>query len=156
MAKWTALCLFLAMTPAFGQMKAQSPSGETEVRAALNNFLTAFDNLEWDKFRLAFVDDATVFYPRAMPDRADARAQFEAGFKKVFEQIRGDRTAAPYLHIEPKELQIKMLGNVAIITFHLDDRPGFLNRRTVVMTKTEAGWKIVHLHASEVATEMRR
>ncbi len=59
----------------------------------------------------------------------------------------------PYIDIQPKDLRIQVFGNTAIATFHLDDRDGagLLNRRTIVLNKTEAGWKIVHLHASEVA-----
>jgi len=29
-----------------------------------------------------------------------------------------------------------MLGDVAVATFHLDDRAGFANRRTVVLKRT--------------------
>lgn len=45
---------------------------------------------------------------------------------------------------------LRRFANVAISTFHLDDRTGFVNQRTIVLKKTNAGWKIVHLHASEV------
>lgn len=137
----TSFCL-----PAYGQ-----PASETEVRATLNNFIQAFDNLEWDAFRMAFDDNATVFYPRAFPQRANGRAEYEQTLKKVFEQIRGNKTKPPYMDIQPRELKIQMFRDVAIVTFHLDDRPGFLNRRTIVLHKTPAGWKIVHLHASEVS-----
>ena len=137
----TSFCL-----PAYGQ-----PASETEVRTTLSNFIQAFDNLEWDSFRKAFDDNATVFYPRAFPQRANGRAEYEQTFKKVFEQIRGSKTKPPYMVIQPRDLKIQMFGDVAIVTFHLDDRPGFLNRRTIVLQKTPAGWKIVHLHASEVS-----
>jgi len=56
------------------------------------------------------------------------------------------------MDIQPKDIKVQMLGDSAIVSFHLDDRPGLLNRRTIVLTKTNAGWKIVHLHASEVST----
>jgi ketosteroid isomerase-like protein len=125
-------------------------TAESEVRAALAQFVHAFDNLDWEGFRLAFDDDATVFYPRAHPGRATGRSEFELIFKQVFEQIRNGQTEPPYMDIQPKDLHVQLLGNVAIATFHLDDRPGFLNRRTIVLNKTKAGWKIVHLHASEV------
>ena len=62
-----------------------------------------------------------------------------------------EKSSAPYLDIQPRDLTIQMFGDVAIATFHLDDRPGFLNRRTLVLHKTNSGWKIVHLHASEVS-----
>jgi ketosteroid isomerase-like protein len=101
------------------------------------------NDLDWDSFRLAFD-------PRAFPDRASGRAEFEKTFKAVFEQIRDGKTAAPYMDIRPRGLRIQMIGKVAIATFHLDDRAGFINRRTLVLKKTKTGWKIVHLHASEV------
>jgi len=130
---------------------AHSQVADADVREALTHFIRAFDDLDWEQFRLAFDDNATVFYPRAMPERATGRSEFEKGFQTVFQQIRGNKTAAPYMDIQPRELRIQRFGDVAIATFHLDDRAGFLNRRTIVLNKTEKGWKIVHLHASEVS-----
>ncbi len=105
----------------------------------LSEFITAFDNLDWDKFRNAFADDATVFYPRDRANRANGRMEVEEYFKHVFEQIRAGRSKGPYMDIQPRELRIQVLGDVAIATFHLDDRPGFINRRTLVLRKTAAG-----------------
>jgi ketosteroid isomerase-like protein len=102
---------------------------ELQVREALTHFIRAFDDLDWDAFRLSFADDATVFYPRAVPERASGRAEFERTFKVVFGQIREGKATAPYMDIQPRGLQIQLLGNVAIVTFHLDDRIGFTNRR---------------------------
>ena len=50
-----------------------------ETREALTKFIRAFDDLDWEHFRLAFDDNATVFYPRAMPQRANGRAEW--GFR---------------------------------------------------------------------------
>jgi len=143
------LSLLLLLSSSFAQKP--SPLPETEVREVLAHFTRAFENLDWDGFRTAFDDDATVFYPRTFPERVRGRAAFEKKFKIVFEQIRGGKTVPPYMHIEPRGLAIQMLGETAIATFHLDDRAGFLNRRTLVLHKAGAGWKIVHLHASELA-----
>jgi len=144
-----ALLFFLVSHPLLAQTKP-TPA-ELEVRDGLAKFVYAFDNLDWEGFRLAFDDDATVFYPRAFPERANGRAEFEKTFKVVFEQIRNGRTAGPYMDIKPQDLKIQLFGNVAIATFHLDDMAGFVNRRTIVLNKAKAGWKIVHLHASEVS-----
>ena len=150
MIKHFAVVLTLLVVPAaFAQ--AQPGSAESQVRAALARFVQAFDDLDWETFRLAFDDNATVFYPRAFPERANGRAEFEKTFRTVFEQIRSGKTAAPYMDIQPREMKIQLFGNVAIATFHLDDRAGFVNRRTMVLNKSETGWKIVHLHASEVS-----
>jgi len=131
--------------------QSQTALVEPDVREALAKFIRAFDDLDWEHFRLAFDDNATVFYPRAMPQRANGRAEFEKQFKTVFQQIRDGKTAAPYMDIQPKEMRIQYFGDFAIATFHLDDMAGLLNRRTIVLNKTEKGWKIVHLHASEVS-----
>jgi len=47
------------------------------------------------------------------------------------------------MDIQPREMKIQLFGNLAIATFHLDDRAGFVNRRTIVLNKNEHGWKIV-------------
>jgi len=39
----------------------------------------------------------------------------------------------------------------ALLHFISNDRPGFLNRRTILLAKQKSSWKIIHLHASEVA-----
>jgi ketosteroid isomerase-like protein len=125
---------------------------EAEVRAALAKFVQAFDNLDWETFRASFADNATVFHPRQFARRVEGRAGVEETFKQVFVRIKGDKTSPPYMDLQPKDLQIQLAGDqVAIATFHLDDRPGFLNRRTIVLQKIERTWKIIHIHASEVA-----
>jgi ketosteroid isomerase-like protein len=60
------------------------------------------------------------------------------------------------MDIQPKGMKVQMFGDFAIATFHLDDRAGLVNRRTIVMTKTPAGWKIVHLHASELLSAAKQ
>jgi len=141
----------LVCVPRLTSAQAKPSSDEALVRHFLSDFITAFDNLDWEKFRASFADDATVFFPRGRPDRASGRDAVEEHFQRVFEQIRAGRTQGPYMDLRPRELQVTILGAVAVVTFHLDDRPGFINRRTLVLRKTSRGWKIVHLHASEVA-----
>lgn len=46
------------------------------------------------------------------------------------------------MDIKPRDLKIQLFGNMAIATFHLDDRAGILNRRTIVLKKANAGWKL--------------
>ena len=143
------LCFALAL-PALRAQDQTAPA-ERAVRETLAQFITAFDNLDWDGFRSAFADDATVFYPRGFPERANGRAEFEKNFKVVFEHIRQAKTATPFMDIQPRNLQLQIFGDIAIASFHLDDQIGFTNRRTIVLHRTERGWKIVHLHASEVS-----
>jgi len=154
MKQRSALVLILLSTVSI-VCYAGPPDSAAEVRKTLSDFIQAFDNLEWDHFCAAFSDDATVFYPREFPNRVDGRREFERTFQKVFDRIRAGRTQGPYMDIQPRDLRLQIAGNIAIVTFHLDDRPGFLNRRTIVLQKQPSGWKIIHLHASEVATQAR-
>jgi ketosteroid isomerase-like protein len=135
-----------------GSAWAQRRSGGIGPEATLHAFVQAFDNLDWERFRRFFADDATVFYPRGTAGRAHGRAEFEANFQQVFTQIRGNRKQPPFMDLQPHDLYIQRFGDIAIATFHLNDRPGVLNRRTIVLHRVGDDWKIVHLHASEVAT----
>ena len=129
---------------------ARSGNPETEVRQTLAQFVQAFDNLDWDRFTAFFSDDATMFQPRRFSRRAENKAEIESQFRQVFETIRGNQTKPPYMDLQPRDLRVQMLGkHVALVTFHLDDRPA-LNRRTIVWQHFKKGWKIVHIHASEV------
>jgi ketosteroid isomerase-like protein len=155
MKQRSALALILVSTISIVCYAGPVDSAEAEVRKTLSDFIQAFDNLEWDRFCAAFSDDATVFYPREFPNRANGRQEYERTFQKVFDRIRACRTQGPYMDIQPRDLRLQIAGNIAIVTFHLDDRPGFLNRRTIVLQKQPSGWKITHLHASEVAAQAK-
>lgn len=114
-------------------------------------FVVAFDNLDWEEFSRFFSTDATMFQPRKFPRRAEDKLEIQSQFRQIFETIRGSQTKPPYMDIQPRNLRVQMLGpEVAIASFHLDDRPSVLNRRTIIWQKQEGTWKIVHLHASEV------
>ncbi len=147
----TLAAALLLLVHGLSAQASASAAQEPVIRAFLAEFISAFDNLEWDKFRNSFTDDATVFYPRGVANRADGRAQYEAHFRLVFEQIRAGTTSGPYMDLQPRDLQVQIIGATAIVTFQLDDRPGFINRRTLVLRKLGGVWKITHLHASEVA-----
>ena len=123
------------------------------VEQALSTFLTAFDNLDWPEFRACFNDRPTMFHPSA-PNirRVDTPEEFDAAWKLVFERIRKNsgRTAPPYMKLSPTDLRIDPLAeNVSLVTFHLIDGQ-MLSRRTLIFRHYDDGWKIVHIHASNL------
>jgi ketosteroid isomerase-like protein len=132
----TALALALSI---------ETPS---EVEPFLESFVEAFENLEWDRFRAHFADDATVFFPAPYAShRASGRDSVEAGFRDVFERWRSEREGPPYLEIDPKDVQVQSFGDVFVVTFHLASGDA-LSRRTLVLSRGTDGLRIVHLHAS--------
>ena len=85
--------------------------------------------------------------------RTDSPESFERAWAAVFERIRRDsgRTAPPYFTLAPKDVHIQLLSEkVALVTFHLPQKET-LGRRTLILEKLEPGWRIVHIHASNLS-----
>ena len=148
------LAAFFIVILAFIPVAAQTgiPRGDVEAQAVLKaaeSFVEAFNNLDWERFRITFADDATVFFPSEVPVRANGRTEIEAGFKPMFGEDKKRGGGPPYLHIEPKDMKVQVAGDVAVMTFHLP-RKGYVARRTIVWQKRGGRWLIVHLHASGV------
>jgi len=142
--------LLLTCVPVSAQNASRH--SEAEIHVFLDQFIAAFDNLDWEKFRTCFADDATVIHPALFSHRLDGRAGYEPAWQKVFEKTRTDsgKSQPPYMDLQPKDLKIQMLNQAAVVTFHLDRGHSSTGRRTLVLRKGADGWKIVHLHASNV------
>ena len=134
-------------------LPAQSWSTDSAaVRATLTDFLSAFENLDWPRFRLAFSDSVTVFHPAPdLPGRFSGRPEVEASFLQVFAGIRASATDGPPFHrLTPESLSIRQLApGVALVTFILRNSER-LGRRTIILSREPGGWHIVHLHASNL------
>ena len=127
-----------------------SEADTSAVRAAVDEFLTAFDLLDWERFRRCFASDATVFFPWDLhPRRAEGATEVEAEFKRFFDQARTRAAGPPYLNLVPLDIAIQVWQDVALVTFHLD-RPPTIGRRSLVLQRQAQQWRIVHLHASGI------
>jgi uncharacterized protein (TIGR02246 family) len=121
--------------------------------AFTHRFLQAFEELDLQAFVQAFADDATVFFPHPEPAaRFQGRAAIAAQFEHVFAAIRAAATSGPPWHrLDPQELCVQLLApDTAVVTFHLLNVTR-LARRTLVLKRADGGWRIAHLHASNVA-----
>jgi len=56
------------------------------------------------------------------------------------------------MNMIPVGTKIQLLGNVAVVTFHLKGEE-VVSRRTLVLQKRSGKWLIVHLHASSLSLE---
>ena len=142
----------LAGCAAAPESPQSSFEAESEIRTAVENFLTAFERLDWPAFVGAFEDRATVFFPLPEPAREfTGRDEFEPQFRAVFDSIRASNpTGPPYHDLEPKQLEIVPLASgVALVTFLLDNEER-MGRRSLVLVQSGEHWKIRHLHASNV------
>lgn len=149
-----SICLLLA-----GCLYGQ-PTPEAQVRRVMADFLTAFNNLDWQTFRQCWVASPVVFFPSLVQPtgrRTEDAAAFEDVWRRQFELIRNSAarrgvTSAPFQDIQPKDLRVDFPARtVAVVTFHLGPDNNVLGRRMFVLTKAEAGWRITHLHASNLS-----
>jgi len=129
---------------------------EQRLQQALRDFLGAFENLCLPSFMAAFAEDATVFFPFAkVPLRANGAQEIEKIFAEVFESRRSrEMSGPPYLNLDPADLRIVIDGSLALVSFHLhdsDDDQRTLCRRTLVWMDDGVRWRILHLHASNIA-----
>lgn len=125
------------------------------VADVLKRFLTAFENLEWVPFRAAFSDSATIFHPAPeMAERVTGPRGIDSTFRAVFADIRAHATGGPpYQRLVPDNLRIQPLGpGLVLVTFQLRNAER-LGRRTVIFRHENGGWRILHLHASNIATK---
>jgi ketosteroid isomerase-like protein len=150
LAVTVALCVVVTTAP----VRSQPRQPPDEIRAFLDRFIAAFDNLDWPAFIEMFDDDATIFYPSPpnAPIRATGRQQFEPVWRRVFQGIRGTRTTPPFMDLQPERLHVQLLTDIAIVTFELHDMPGLTGRRTLILHRHHGLWRIAHLHASNVPT----
>jgi uncharacterized protein (TIGR02246 family) len=137
--------LILLATP----LGAQKRSDADDVKQVIDTFLTTMIAADATRLGEMFADDATMFYPsppfpmRRIVGRSDIEAAWRAGFARI-----PNRGAAPAQQIQPKRVQIQTYGDTAVVTFELESGPSRLGRRTFVLVRQRAGWKIAHLHAS--------
>lgn len=112
-----------------------------------NAFLAALNRRDWDAFRATFADDISVMFDsRDQPERRDGRAAVEEMFRAVF-PAAGAPARLTMPAVQPDNLLTQDLGDVVIISFHIRS-PGATGRRTIVLHRTAAGWRVVHIHAS--------
>jgi ketosteroid isomerase-like protein len=148
------LIAMVSVAPAApAQNDPHASDASAAIEQALSSFIVAFDNLDWPSFRTSFVPGATVFHP-APPNvkRIDSEQDFEKSWLGVFARIKeaSGRTAPPYMNLQPQDLQVQILSHdVGLASFHLVDG-ATISRRTIVFKLTSDGWKIVHLHASNI------
>jgi ketosteroid isomerase-like protein len=102
------------------------------------------------QFIACFADDATVFFPMPEPpERVQGKQAIQRRFEHVFASIRGTAKSGPPFHyLVPEDLSIQLIsGHSAVVSFQLRNEER-IARRTLVLTKMNGQWLIIHLHAS--------
>ena len=127
-------------------MHARGPS--PSAADAVHSFVAALARFDLDALVASFDENATVFMPLpSMPDRLEGREAIRAAFASMFDQARASGTTSITLNVQ--KLRVDELGDVAVATFDVGAGAA-ISRRTVVLRRVVGGWRVVHLHASNV------
>ena len=105
------------------------------IKLSVDNFLHAFNSLQWEPFRKSFADDATIFFPDwEQASRISGIKEIEKTWLEIFPEFK-DSTSTLKLGITPREIKIQLYDKTAVVTFHLGNGEKYLSRRTLVMVK---------------------
>jgi ketosteroid isomerase-like protein len=124
-----------------------------EIHGTLSKFLTAFSKLELENMMTCFSNNATSFFPIAHQTTIlVGKNEICKAFANVINKIRA--TGLSSIKLKPENIKIQDYGEIAIATFHIKNRN--LNRRTLVLRRTQDFWLIQHLHASNAPLEAKQ
>lgn len=138
---------------------AHAPATSQSVMAPVEEFVRALSHADADALAEAFAPDATLFMPfDELPRRIEGAKAIRDAFAPYFDDLRASDRTPPYFKLEPRDLAIQSLGDdVAVVTFHLGELPPGetedpvrFSRRSVVVRRYANGWRIAHLHASNM------
>lgn len=145
--------LALAATP--GAALAQDEVSGAE--AALMAFLRSFADCDLPAMEAAFAPDAISFDAvtagpgdRAPADKGSLKRKpgMPGGMRRIALALPKERPGPPYHRPDlVQDLQVQVLGDVALCTFHFDN-PDRLGRRTIVLVRRAGTWRVLHIHAS--------
>ena len=150
--------LAVAPAPALAQTPVTASQSEARedlvgIQAAVERFLRALDNLDWEPFRASWAAEPTVFFPfDDTPDRVAGQVAVEERWQRFFEEARSRRPGPPYLNLKPLDIRTERYGDVGLVTFTLELTVGGrqlpLQRRTLLFVREHDAWKLTHMHAS--------
>jgi ketosteroid isomerase-like protein len=152
----SALVVMLLLVSVAGA--SPSEDAETGIAETIEGFMSALNNADVEALVATFTEDATAFLPLASnPTRVGGHTGLREVFGPFFSHLRQRGGEPPFMHLAPHELKIQYGGDLAVATFHLSpipegelDAPLSFSRRTLILVRTADGWKILHLHASQI------
>ena len=117
-------------------------------------FLRAFEDCDLPLMESFFARDATYFdrFPPGSHRVADYRRGrgMPPGMREIAARLSRAGGRPPYHSVEPRDLLIQSHDGVAVCSFHLTGGET-LGRRTIVLGRRDnLGWRIIHIHASNV------
>ena len=123
-----------------------------EIERVVTGFLAAVDAGDRAALGECFETEATMYVPfDDTPDLVEGRAAILQRFDRLFAAWRRRGLSTPYVGFAPKQFRACAAGPghaLATFTVGIEGAPG---RRSVLLRRSASGWRILHLHASNLS-----
>lgn len=125
-------------------------------QATFEKFIGAFNALDWNTFRSCLADSVSLFNPdipgAISLHRLDGRADVERSFRAVFDAAANESPPhGPDIH--PEHVSIQLFSGTALVTFEFRRTGASFGRRSLFLVKEHGSWRIMHIHASNAASQ---
>ncbi|MDO6435618.1 hypothetical protein Q4E93_33705 [Flavitalea sp. BT771] len=131
---FSVLCLVFVMTTRSWSQTgvAEGLTDSVSLVQTVNNFVTSFSMLDWDRFAGYFEDSATAFFPPSarFTGRANNKTEIERVFKPFFDKVRSEKDHGPYLTIVPPKFKNTAVGDRSHRNIRVG-RPGYVRQTDV-------------------------
>lgn len=127
------------------------PVPHTDVAQAVLGFLAAVDAGEPDALARCFDVEATVYFPfDDTPELVEGRAAVLERFARLFAAWKRRGRVPPYQGFVATSLVVRAAGPGHALATFVVGIEGAVGRRSVLARQTRDGWRILHLHASNL------
>jgi ketosteroid isomerase-like protein len=123
-----------------------------DLEAVLRRLLEAIDRADDAALASLWCADATMYFPFAnSPDVYRGRDAIVARFAKMFADLRARNPAGPpYVRFEVRAFEAVALDDRHVLACSQLAFARQLGRRTLVFRREQDGWRLLHVHASNV------
>jgi len=126
--------------------------------AAFERFVAAFNALDWASFKNCLADDVSLFNPDIAAAislrRIDGRKEVERSFRAIFDAAGAGGPAPHGPNIVPEHISLARTGDAALVTFEFKRSEHSFGRRSLLLTQVNGEWRVSHIHASNVDTNL--
>lgn len=128
------------------------------LRAVLQTFLDAIDRGDRAALAPLWAADATMYFPFAnSPAPFHGRDEILARFERMFADLRARHPAGPpYVGFRVLAFECTVLDQRHVLACATLAFGRELGRRTIVFRREPAGWRLLHVHASNMADRATR
>jgi len=114
----------------------------------IDAFTTSFNALDHEALCALFAEGATTYWPYPPGGRVAGRSEIGEFLQRLMSDLRA--RGIERLDLRPLDLHVATGSDLSVADFSVAMPDGRLGRRTIALHRTEDGWLISHLHASNV------